>query len=152
MDFKLKDLGKIKKADIKLDGITVICGDNNTGKSTIGKSLFSFYNALYDYKTKISMQKDSRFKNFILSNINSMDVPVRLLDNDSTMSFITSQAEDFSVEELGVKKIPKDMYLVMGDNRPNSLDSRVIGLIPKKEILGKTSLTIFPPNRLGIKK
>lgn len=42
MDFKLKDLGKIKKADIKLDGITVICGDNNTGKSTIGKSLFSF--------------------------------------------------------------------------------------------------------------
>ena len=27
MDFKLKDLGKIKKADIKLDGITVICGD-----------------------------------------------------------------------------------------------------------------------------
>ena len=35
MDFKLKDLGKIKKADIKLDGITVICGDNNTGKSTI---------------------------------------------------------------------------------------------------------------------
>ncbi|MFQ9435992.1 MAG: AAA family ATPase [Ruminococcus callidus] len=93
MDFKLKDLGKIKKADIKLDGITVICGDNNTGKSTIGKSLFSFYNALYDYKTKISMQKDSRFKNFILSNINSMDVPVRLLDNDSTMSFITSQAD-----------------------------------------------------------
>ena len=79
MDFKLKDLGKIKKADIKLDGITVICGDNNTGKSTIGKSLFSFYNALYDYKTKISMQKDSRFKNFILSNINSMDVPVRSL-------------------------------------------------------------------------
>lgn len=46
------------------------------------------------------MQKDSRFKNFILSNINSMDVPVRLLDNDSTMSFITSQAEDFSVEDV----------------------------------------------------
>ena len=108
MDFKLKDLGKIKKADIKLDGITVICGDNNTGKSTIGKSLFSFYNALYDYKTKISMQKDSRFKNFILSNINSMDVPVRLLDNDSTMSFITSQAEDFSVED--VKKYLEENY------------------------------------------
>ena len=56
MDFKLKDLGKIKKADIKLDGITVICGDNNTGKSTIGKSLFSFYNALYVFKKKKNMQ------------------------------------------------------------------------------------------------
>lgn len=54
------------------------------------------------------MQKDSRFKNFILSNINSMDVPVRLLDNDSTMSFITSQAEDFSVED--VKKYLEENY------------------------------------------
>lgn len=58
MDFKLKDLGKIKKADIKLDGITVICGDNNTGKSTIGKSaFFPFINALYDYKTKTVCRK-----------------------------------------------------------------------------------------------
>lgn len=67
-------------------------------------------------------------------------------------NFNHKKTADFSIEELGVKKIPKDMYLVMGDNRPNSLDSRIIGLIPKKEILGKTSLTIFPPNRLGIKE
>lgn len=66
--------------------------------------------------------------------------------------FDHKKTNDFSIEELGVEKIPNDMYLVLGDNRTNSLDSRIIGLIPKKEILGKTSLTIFPPNRLGIKK
>lgn len=62
------------------------------------------------------MQKDSRFKNFILSNINSMDVPVRLLDNDSTMSFITSQAEDFSVEDVKISwgKLPHKSYKEQG--------------------------------------
>lgn len=33
--------------------------------------------------------------------------------------------------------IPEDMYLVMGDNRDNSADSRVIGLVPREELLGK---------------
>jgi len=67
-------------------------------------------------------------------------------------NFDHKKTNDFSIEELGVKSIPDDMYLVLGDNRTNSLDSRIIGLIPKKEILGKTSLTIFPLNRLGVKK
>ena len=40
--------------------------------------------------------------------------------------------------------IPEDMYFVMGDNRTNSLDSRYIGLIPKKSIQGTVSLSIFP--------
>ncbi len=59
MVFKLNNFGKIAKADIKLDGITVICGNNNTGKSTVGKALFSFYNSLYKYKEKIDDQKYS---------------------------------------------------------------------------------------------
>lgn len=101
MDFKLRNFGKIAEADIKLDGITVICGDNNTGKSTVGKALFSFYNSLCDYKIKINMQKFSRLKNFILTNIsNSMDLPIGILDNETDISFITSNSGDFSVEKV----------------------------------------------------
>jgi len=36
MLFKVKNLGLIDEAAIKLDGITVITGKNNVGKSTIG--------------------------------------------------------------------------------------------------------------------
>lgn len=60
---------------------------------------------------------------------------------------------DFTMEEIkGTidSKIPKDMYLVLGDNRGNSMDSRGIGLINKKDIIGKTSIRIWPLNKIGI--
>ena len=41
-------------------------------------------------------------------------------------------------------KIPKDKYLVLGDNRKVSSDSRIIGLIDKEDILGKTKISIWP--------
>ena len=42
-----------------------------------------------------------------------------------------------------------DEYFVLGDNRNNSTDSRIIGVIKKKNILGVTDLRIFPFNRIG---
>jgi signal peptidase I len=60
--------------------------------------------------------------------------------------------ENFSIKDLGYDEIPEDMYLVLGDNRSNSDDSRnpKIGLIKKDEILGKSSLRIFPFKNFGL--
>ena len=60
-----------------------------------------------------------------------------------------TNTEDFSLTTLGYEKIPKDMYLVLGDNRENSLDSREIGLVKRKDILGKIKLRIWPINKFG---
>lgn len=55
---------------------------------------------------------------------------------------------DFSLESLGYEIIPEGKYLVLGDNRGISKDSRIIGLVDKDDIQGYTNLIIFPFNKI----
>ncbi len=48
-----------------------------------------------------------------------------------------------------MRRIPPRMYLVEGDNRAHSCDSRVWGLVPRANIIGKVFLTYWPLNRIG---
>lgn len=66
--------------------------------------------------------------------------------------FEHKRTNDFTLDELKSKTVPKNTYFVLGDNRTNSMDSRIIGFIPENRIVGKTSLTILPFNRIGNKK
>jgi len=48
MKLSFENVGKVAKAEIEVDLITIIAGDNDTGKSTAGKILYSIYTALRD--------------------------------------------------------------------------------------------------------
>ena len=61
----------------------------------------------------------------------------------------SSDTMDFKLEDIECKKIPKGKYFVMGDNRNNSTDSRIIGLVDEKDIKGSTNLSIFPFDKIG---
>jgi signal peptidase I len=49
----------------------------------------------------------------------------------------------------GTITIPRGEYYMMGDNRPDSEDSRYWGPVPRKWIIGRAFLTYWPPSRLG---
>ncbi|ELV04734.1 AAA family ATPase [Brachyspira hampsonii] len=70
MKLKISNFSKIEEADINIDGITVICGDNDTGKSTIGKILFSIFN--FDNYKNLVIEENLKYKIFnILKKLNS---------------------------------------------------------------------------------
>ena len=53
MRLVVENFAKIKHADLEFDGITVLAGKNNTGKSTIGKIVFALFFSMYRMGNKI---------------------------------------------------------------------------------------------------
>ena len=60
MKLRVDNFALIKHAEIDIDGITVIAGNNNSGKSTVGKILYSMFNALNDLDDKIRSQREEQ--------------------------------------------------------------------------------------------
>lgn len=76
----------------------------------------------------------------------------KLYVNDKLMgtNFNYRDTNDFNLEEIcSCTSIPEGKYLVLGDNRPISKDSRIIGLVDEKDILGKAVYRIWPISKFG---
>lgn len=50
---------------------------------------------------------------------------------------------------IGRVTVPANHYFMMGDNEPNSCDSRYWGSIPRSSVIGKVFLRIWPLSRIG---
>lgn len=51
--------------------------------------------------------------------------------------------------DYGPVKVPGGMLFCMGDNRPNSRDSRSWGMVPARSVIGRVFLIWWPPSRFG---
>ena len=65
MQLKISNVGKIENAIIDVNGITVIAGENNAGKSTIGKTMFAIFNSMNNMDEKIAQERKNRIRNII---------------------------------------------------------------------------------------
>jgi signal peptidase I len=54
-------------------------------------------------------------------------------------------------ETIPEKTVPKGQYLMLGDNRASSCDSRRWGTVPRKNLIGPVFAIYWPPGRIGFK-
>ena len=117
MEIVVKNIGKVKEANIKIDGITVIAGENDTGKSTISKVLFTVFNTFYNINKKIKMQKESSIKKIIDSSIyNKIDF--------SNETFCESFFENSNFTRMITNEIIKNFEIYKINN--NKLRNKIL--------------------------
>ena len=62
MQIKLKNIGMLEKAELNLNSLTLIAGENDNGKSTIGKVIFCIIKAINKYKDELQESKEHKLK------------------------------------------------------------------------------------------
>lgn len=102
---------------------------------------FEYDSTKYLIKRVIGLPGEKiEYKNNVLY-VNGKKIEEDFLDKDT-------KTDNFTLASLGYETIPDGMYLVLGDNREDSLDSREIGLVKEDEILGKINLRIWPITKI----
>ncbi|MDO6445816.1 signal peptidase I [Colwellia sp. 1_MG-2023] len=78
------------------------------------------------------------------SEIKVHDDKVILNENLAHNTHTIQLTKTFSpLRNFNAVKVPQGHYLVLGDNRNNSADSRVIGFVPRHEIIGRSSKVVL---------
>lgn len=120
--FVLRNFAKISEADIELRGISVIVGPNNSGKSTVGKALYSVNSVFRNLNERIFQSKAMSIDD--LSHDATYFLPFQL--NDSLKSKLLSK--NFSYEDFW-QSIQTEHPYVFDERRNGPLNKQLIAMI-----------------------
>lgn len=81
MELVIQNVGIINKITIQLRGLTVVCGSNNSGKSTAGKALYSAIESLSNLEEKLHDELVTNYRRALVS-------VSRMLDLDSVSKYV----------------------------------------------------------------
>lgn len=84
MKLNIQNIGIVREAEIDIKGLTVICGENDTGKSTIGKSLFALVKGIIgyeeDFQEEIYYEIATRFRQ--IHRLIGQEIDLKALDDE----------------------------------------------------------------------
>ena len=122
MKLTINNIGKLKNAEVVIDGITVITGENDTGKSTVGKVLWSVFNGFYEIDEKVYNEKVSELEKIIDEIIKENVYKNLSTDYNSFFEIFNSTGEKIAIEFLkGNKDYSEDEIKIIINNYKKDL-------------------------------
>lgn len=146
MKLSLKNIGKIETASVEINGITVIAGENNTGKSTVGRALFAVFNSFYNIQKQIESERVQNIENLIdIMYRNVTNRYTRRFDSREIAQKIVAQIYLYKDDTEAVKDIIVKTILQYDENfekhiGDNSIDEYIVRI---KDGLNVADLDIF---------
>lgn len=117
MRLQLTNIGKLSCADIELNGITVIAGENNTGKSTVGKTLYSIFNSYYDVEHQIELEREKSILRVLESiDIKSDDFYSNFIFFDEFMDLAKILNKKYQKQDCSIEALSQFIYKYLSSN------------------------------------
>lgn len=139
MKLILKNIGLLKHAEIELERLSLIAGENDNGKSTVGKVMFCLVKAINRYKEDLEESKEYRieeeFRNvfFFLRNISGDQNEIR----SSFLRVLQNSENEFSIRLKALNEIINELNDFNIDpialQQLFSLRDKIFGMIEKPE-------------------
>lgn len=157
MQIRLENIGIIKDSTIVLDGLTVITGKNNSGKTTVGKTLYAILDAVCNLQQKAKNDRRYYIRKQLYNVENSLDFfryiyrytrraeqqsklfedhPIleAFLDSDYLSDYSVDDIEKFA-HELAAELASCDVSIISKDkaSQESLLYKRLSSIIGKRE-------------------
>lgn len=129
MKLQIKNIGKINEAVIEFNGITVIAGENNTGKSTVGKALFALCNTFYGLDREIKTERRTSVENALsLIYLRSGKRPFMRLEENALVGKIIKRiaGRENRTTELDFKDELFQLIREYDENIADNIDEKVL--------------------------
>lgn len=127
MKLSLKNIGKIETASVEINGITVIAGENNTGKSTVGRALFAVFNSFYNIQKQIESERVQNIENLIdMMYRNVTNRYTRRFDSGEIAQKIVAQIYLYKDDTEAVKDLIVKTILQYDENFEKHIDDNSI--------------------------
>ena len=123
MKLKIENIGKIREAEIHFNGITVIGGVNDTGKSTVAKSLFALCNAFHNTGDAIHNERVVSIVSAIAKNMTKFfplliyRYPQLFIDDATNILNLSNHDDPENVLKI-IEEIPKRVHEEISNNLP----------------------------------
>lgn len=129
MELHLKNIGKIGSASVEINGITVIAGENNTGKSTVGRALFAVFNSFYNIQKQVESERIQSVGNLLDFLYYRQSNTRRTINTYEMAKTIVSNPDRYGSSDRLIRKDVVSMFQQYGCNVEGRSTNEIISQI-----------------------